>query len=147
MPSWIWFDQEDPVETLKKHRQTLGGLGDALDIQFHSIEPDKLILKMPISDTHKQPIGIVHGGSYCALAETVGSVASNLTLDYTKQYSVGQQINVYYFRPSQSGVILAEASASHLGKKTQVWQIKMSLEGTQKVLSEATLTMAVLNHA
>lgn len=146
MPEWIWFDKKDPIESLKQHRQTLGGLGDALGIQLHSLEANKLVLKMQIAEIHKQPIGIVHGGTYCALAETVGSVASNLTLDYSKQYSVGQQINVYYFRPSRSGLILAEASPSHLGRKTQIWQIKMCLAETKKTLSEATLTMAVLKH-
>ena len=141
---WIWYSKEDPFKIFSEHREALGGLAKHLGIKHHKLLPNSLILEMPIDDAHKQPIGIVHGGTYCVLAETVASVASNLTINLASHYAVGQQINVYYFRPSTEGCILAEATPKHIGKKTQVWDITMTLKETKKVLSQANLTMAIL---
>ena len=79
MNTSIWFNKKDPINELKQFRSTLGGLAETLKLSMHKIDSTCLQLAMPIEAIHKQPIGIVHGGTYCVLAETVGSVAANMT--------------------------------------------------------------------
>ena len=144
MTTSIWFNKEDPIKELEQFRSTLGGLAETLKLSMYKIDSSCFQLIMPIEAIHKQPIGIVHGGTYCVLAETVASIAANLTLDYTKYYAVGQQLNIHYLRPSIEGQIIASASPNHIGKKSQVWSIDISHQESKKKLSQATLTVAVL---
>jgi 1,4-dihydroxy-2-naphthoyl-CoA hydrolase len=64
-----------------------------LDIQFIKIGSDFLIAKMPVNFKTTQPMGILHGGASVALAESIGSVGSNLLIDSKIEYAVGLSIN------------------------------------------------------
>lgn len=88
-------------------------------------------------------MGILHGGSSCALAETVGSAAANYCIDQNTKLCVGLEINVNHVRTVQSGVVEAIAKPLHLGKTTQIWDIKIYNEKKQLV-SVSRLTMAVI---
>ena len=147
MSTTIWFNKQNPIKDLEQFRSTLGGLAEALKLSIYKLDSSCLQLTMPVESIHKQPIGIVHGGTYCALAESVASIAANLTLDYKKQYAVGQQLNIHYFRPSTDGELIASATPNHLGKKSQVWSIQISHKPSLKLLSQATLTVAILSRS
>lgn len=115
-----------------------------LDIEFIESGDDYMVAKMPVDPRVHQPIGIMHGGASCVLAETVGSTAANFAVDQTKQYCVGLSINTNHIRSIKSGFIFAKAVPIHMGKSTQVWNIDITDEN-KKIISTTTLTMAVLN--
>ena len=143
--SSIWFNKTEPPASFEGVRSIAGGLGSALEMRFKELGDNVLVMHMPIKDIHKQPAGIVHGGSYCALAEGIASIASNLTLDLSKQMAVGQQLSINYIRSATAGTIIAKTSPTHLGRSSQIWDITMHLEETGKLLSKGTLTLAILN--
>ena len=97
---------------------------------------------MPIDHRTKQPIGIMHGGASCALAETVGSTAANFCVD-DSYYCVGLDINVNHIRAMRSGYVIATTKPYHIGKSTQVWSIEIRDE-ENRMVSASRLTMAVL---
>ncbi len=99
---------------------------------------------MPVDERTKQPIGIMHGGASCVLAETIGSTAANLCVNLDKQYCVGLVINTNHIRSIRSGLVIGTAGPKHLGRSTQVWSIKIHNE-SQQLISLTRLTMAVLD--
>lgn len=111
-----------------------------LEIEFVEQGDDFLIAKMPITSSVKQPIGILHGGASCVLAETVGSTAGNFCIDLSTHYCVGLEININHLRPKKEGTLFAKASPLHLGKKTHVWSIDIYDENDERTaISRHTL--------
>jgi len=121
-----------------------GTLAEVLGISVTSIGPDSLTATMPVDHRTHQPMGILHGGASVALAETVGSVAANGTLDNEKQYAVGLEINANHLRSVRSGNVTAVARPVHLGRSTQVWDIRIT-DDQGKPVCISRLTIAVLN--
>ncbi|MDR3491883.1 MAG: hotdog fold thioesterase [Gammaproteobacteria bacterium] len=112
-------------------------------IEFTEIGDDFMVARMPVDNRTKQPLGIMHGGASCVLAETVGSTAGNYAVDYTQFYCVGLDINTNHIRSVTEGFVIATAKPFHLGRSTQVWGIEIVNE-EKKLISVNRLTMAVL---
>lgn len=117
---------------------------DHLGIHFTKIGEDFLTAAMPVDHRTRQPLGIMHGGASCVLAETVGSTAANCCVDMTRYYCVGLDINTNHLRSIREGMVYATAKAYHLGQSTQVWGIEIKDE-QQRLISINRLTMAVLS--
>lgn len=99
---------------------------------------------MPVDNRTHQPLGLLHGGASVALAETMGSVAANLCIDQAKQFCVGLEINANHIRSVREGFVNGISRPIHIGKKTQVWEIRISTtEGELVCISR--ITMAVLD--
>ena len=115
-----------------------------LDIQFTAIDSESLTATMPVDHRTKQPLGLLHGGASVALAETIGSTAANLILDPTKQIAVGLDINANHLRSVSGGNVTGVGKPLHLGRSTQVWEIRI-FDEAQKLVSISRLTMAILD--
>ena len=118
-------------------------LSDHLGIEFVDVGDDFLTARMPIDQRTVQPQDIMHGGASAALAETVGSVAGNYCVDPKSYYCVGLELNINHLRPVKRGWVDAVAKPLHLGRKTQVWEIKVYDE-KKKMVSIARLTLMVM---
>lgn len=115
-----------------------------LGIVFTEIGEDHLAAIMPVDERTKQPMGLLHGGANVVLAETLGSVASSLTLDLTKQTCVGLEINANHLRGVKSGIVTGTTKPIHIGKSTQVWEIRITNELGQ-LCCISRITMAILD--
>lgn len=119
-------------------------MGEHLGIEFLEVGEDFLTARMPVDHRTTQPFGILHGGASVALAETVGSVASLLTLDSIQTHrAVGLEINANHIRPVSSGFVYAKAVPLHLGRTTHVWDIKITSE-EQKLVCVVRFTVAIV---
>ncbi len=114
-----------------------------LKIVFTEVGDDYLKAEMPLGPYLMQPIGIMHGGVSCSLAETVGSAAANYCVDAKTEYCVGLDINTNHIRPVTSGVLTATARPYHIGKKTQVWSIEIH-DDQNNLVSVTRLTLMAL---
>ena len=121
-----------------------GTMVDGLGIEFTEIGDDYLSARMPVDQRTRQPIGIMHGGASCVLAETIGSTAANCCVDQNQFYCVGLDINTNHIRSIREGYVYGTAKPFHLGKTTQVWSIEI-VNADKKLISVNRLTMAVLN--
>ena len=98
---------------------------------------------MPVNHTTHQPFGLLHGGASCVLAETLGSIASNLCVDQKTHYAVGLDINANHIRSAREGVVKGISTIIHKGKATHVWEIKI-YDSLEKLICISRLTMAIL---
>ncbi len=114
-----------------------------LDIRFTAIGDDWLQGTMPVDHRTHQPYGLLHGGASVVLAETLGSSAAMLTLDPEKELAVGLEINANHVRGVRTGSVTGTARMLHLGRSTQVWEIR--IENDQGALvCVSRITMAVV---
>jgi uncharacterized domain 1 len=116
---------------------------ETLDIRFTAFGDDWLRGTMPVDHRTQQPFGLLHGGASVVLAETLGSSAALLTLDVEKEIAVGLDINANHIRGVRGGIVTGTAKAVHLGRTTQVWEIRIE-EETGKLVCLSRLTMAVI---
>lgn len=121
-----------------------GNMGEHVGIEFTAITADSLSAKMPVDHRTKQPFGLLHGGASVVLAETLGSVASYCCIDPDKQYCVGLEINANHVRAARNGYVFGTASPLHIGKKTQVWEIRITNEA-EKLVCISRITIAVID--
>lgn len=96
-----------------------------LGIEFTDIGTDYIEATMPVDHRTKQPMGLLHGGANVVLAETLGSIASSLTIDTEKFACVGLEINANHLKSVREGKVRGVAKPVHIGKSTQVWEIKI----------------------
>ena len=114
-----------------------------LGIQFIEIGSNYLVAKMPVDHRTHQPMGLLHGGASVALAETLGSVAAHCTVDLSKFYCVGLEINANHLKGARDGYVYGTARPIHIGRSTQVWEIRIENE-KQELVCISRITMAVL---
>lgn len=117
----MWFEQYN-LETLNGMRNA--NIGALLGIEFTEIGEDYLKAKMPVDERTKQPFGILHGGASCVLAETLGSVASWMCIDPTKQFAAGLEINASHLRSVTDGYVTGVCKPVRLGRGVHVWDIE-----------------------
>ena len=114
-----------------------------LEINFTGIGDDFLEAEMPVNNKTKQPMGLLHGGANVVLAETLGSLAAMLSLENENEYAVGLEINANHLRSVREGKVKGRAMPVHLGRKTQVWEIKI-WDDKGKLSCISRLTVAIL---
>ena len=114
-----------------------------IGIEFTEIGPDYIIARMPVDHRTVQPMRLLHGGASVALAETLGSVASAISVDPEKFDVVGLEINANHIKSMTSGFVYGKASPIHTGKKTHVWDIRITNEAGELVCI-SRLTVAVI---
>ena len=129
--------------------QMLNSLGkntmaERIGIEFTAIGPDFLEAKMPVDARTHQPFGLLHGGASVALAETLGSVGAACCLDSNRQFCVGLEINANHIRGVRQGFVRGIAKPVHIGKKTQVWEIRI-LNEKEELVCISRITLAVLD--
>ncbi len=126
------------------NRMNKGNMAEFLGIEYTEVGTDYICAKMPVDARTKQPMGLLHGGASVALAETLGSVGAFCTIDSEKQQCVGLDINANHIRGVTGGYVYGKAAALHLGRTTQVWEIRITDEAG-KLVCISRLTMAVLD--
>lgn len=118
-------------------------LGKTLGIEFSEATPERVVAIMPITPAHHQPFGYLHGGASVALAETVASVGGMLNVPPGKVV-FGQVIDANHVRPRQSGTLRAIGTPLHVGKSSQIWDIRI-LDEDDKLVCVSRCTLAVVS--
>lgn len=137
----IWFNKSMSLPDLNP----LGPktMGEFLGMEWVAIGDDFLKMRMPVDDRTKQPYGLLHGGASCALAESVGSLASAFVIDPEKYICVGLEINANHVRSATKGFVTATCTPLHIGRTTHVWDIKIH-DDREKLVCVSRLTVAIL---
>jgi len=134
---------KQPVSLERVNAFSRNTLADALGIRITDIGDDYVRGTLPVDARTHQPFGLLHGGASVALAETLGSLGGMLTLDPEVEVAVGLDINANHVRGVKSGTVTGTARALHLGRSTQVWEIRIEDERA-KLVCIARLTLAVV---
>jgi uncharacterized protein (TIGR00369 family) len=113
-----------------------------LGIEIIELTPARVVATMPVDDRTRQPFGILHGGASVALAETVASLGAIMNVDIAKASAVGLEINANHLRAKRDGVVRATATPFHVGRSTQVWDVRIVDEEERPVcVSRCTLAV------
>ena len=120
-------------------------LMEQLGIECIELGDDYVISRMPVDKRTHQPMGLLHGGASAALIESIGSMGSTLLLDITKQHQVGIEINANHIGGIRSGHVIAKGKIVHAGKKTHLWQVDITEEGTNKLVCSGRLTVMIID--
>lgn len=135
----IWKQPLDLDRLTAGSRQTLLG---ALGIELTEAGEDFLRGTMPVDQRTRQPFGLLHGGASVALAETLGSVAGNHCVADGAMV-VGLEINANHLRAVTEGRVTGTARPLHIGRSTQVWEIRIEDERA-RLVCVSRITLAVV---
>ncbi|HEX2083948.1 MAG TPA: hotdog fold thioesterase [Xanthomonadaceae bacterium] len=132
-----------PISLDALNAQSRGTAMEPLGIVFTEIGADHLRATMPVDARTRQPYGLLHGGASVLLAETLGSSAGMLCVD-EGQGVVGIEINANHLRGVREGLVTGTARPLHIGRSTQVWDIRIE-DARGRPVCVSRLTLAVIS--
>jgi 1,4-dihydroxy-2-naphthoyl-CoA hydrolase len=119
-----------------------GTLPEVLGFEAIEVGPELARGRFEVRQCHRQPYGIVHGGVYAALAETLASVATAQAVLDDGNIAMGMANQTSFMRPVNGGHVHAEARRRHKGRTTWVWDVDMTDdEGRLCALSRMTIAV------
>lgn len=104
----------------------LGGLSERMGLEFTEFTPERAVATMPV-EGNTQPIGLMHGGAYVVLGESLGSTHANLLAPQGK-IAVGVDVNATHTSSATSGTVTGVCTPVHVGKSMAVHQIVITDE-------------------
>jgi 1,4-dihydroxy-2-naphthoyl-CoA hydrolase len=134
-----------PEITLKEIQAgSKGTLSETLGLEFVEIGADFVKGALTVDSRHLRPGGIVNGGVYLAMIETVASVAARCAIHGKAKNSLGIQVNANHLKVAVPGDRLtATARPIHLGKSTHLWDVAIENQNG-KLVSRGTITLLIV---
>ena len=117
-------------------------LAEALGIEVLDPGPDVARARLAVTPAVCQPFGIVHGGTFAALAETLCSLATYQAVKDDGMLALGQSNQASFMRPISRGSVHAEARPRHRGRTTWVWDTEIT-DDDGRLCALVRMTVAV----
>ena len=133
---------EGKLDVSQLAAQWKGTLVDLLGIEFVELTPERVLATLAIRDDLRTVGGALHGGTLMAFADTVGAVATVLNLP-AGAGTTTLESKTNFFAAGRSGTVRAETTPLHRGKRTMVWQTRVTDE-SGRLLSMTIQTQMVL---
>jgi 1,4-dihydroxy-2-naphthoyl-CoA hydrolase len=130
------------METPAGSYPVLGTLDDVLGFELLDVGPERVRARFAIEKRVTQPLGLVHGGAYAALAESMISVATHVAVEADGMFAVGQSNSTSFLRPVTEGSVHAEGIPLHRGRTTWVWDVRFT-DDDDRLCAISRMTMAV----
>jgi len=137
----IWFTTPS-IEGLNRFSDNT--LISHIGIEFTEIGDDYISAGMPVDRRTHQPLGLLHGGASVALAETLASTGAYHCIDTRLYACVGLEINANHIRAIREGWVNGVGRPLHLGKTTQVWDVRIA-DSEGRLVCISRVTMAILS--
>lgn len=136
----IWFQNYSISDVNKLNKNTMM---EHLDIVITELQENSLVATMPVDHRTVQPLRMLHGGASAVLAESLGSIAANLTLDRDRFFALGMNLSINHLKSAFEGEkVTARAFPEHLGRSTQLWNIEVRNE-REEIVALSRLTMVI----
>jgi 1,4-dihydroxy-2-naphthoyl-CoA hydrolase len=128
------------IKSSNSHKRYPMNLLDYLGIQTEETKADYVRLSLTITEQHKQPFGILHGGINAVLIETACSLGANQAVD-TQHFAAAIDLQVNHLKAVLQGTVIVEATPDRIGGKIQTWQATIrQADGTKTAVGRCTLT-------
>lgn len=118
------------------------GFDNLLGLKFTELTPERAAGQMPVRDELKQPFGLVHGGVFAAIAESLASVATGLAVATDGRVAQGLSNQTSFLRPIKEGTIHGLARRRHAGRTTWVWEVEIT-DDDGRLCALTRMTVAV----
>jgi 1,4-dihydroxy-2-naphthoyl-CoA hydrolase len=119
-----------------------GTLDDVLGFELLELSAERVRARFAVERHVTQPFGLVHGGAYAALAESMVSMATHTAVEGDGLLAVGQSNSTTFLRPVTAGSVHAEGVALHRGHTTWVWDVRFT-DDDERLCAISRMTMAV----
>lgn len=120
-----------------------GGLNKLIELSLVSVSEREVVAELPVSSKHHQPMGIVHGGVYCAIVETVCSVGAFTHASKHGNYVVGVDNQTSFLKATRTGTLRAVARPISIGRRTQLWEAEVRNQDGELVASGRVRLLAI----
>ena len=116
---------------------------DALyGLQVQDISEEEVSATVPVRDQVKQPMGLVHGGLYASIAESLASMATAMAVAKDGKMAMGLSNATSFLRPITEGTVHATARRLHRGRSTWVWDVEITDDqGRRCALTRMTIAV------
>ena len=121
---------------------TPGTLDDVLGFELLELSAERVRAQFAVERHVTQPFGLVHGGAYAALAESMVSMATHTAVEGDGMLAVGQSNSTTFLRPVTAGSVHAEGVPLHRGRTTWVWDVRF-MDDDERLCAISRMTMAV----
>ena len=118
-------------------------LASTIGIEIVELTPERVVATMPVDHRTRQPFGILHGGASVVLAETIASLGACMNVDLEHSMAVGLEINANHLRAKSDGVVTGTGLPIHVGRSTQVWEVRI-VDEQQRPICVSRCTLAVV---
>ena len=117
-------------------------LDDVLGFELLEVSTERCRARFAVEERVRQPMGLVHGGAYAALAESMVSITTNTVVAEDGSSAVGQSNHTSFLRPATDGYVNADARARHRGRSSWIWDVDFTDdEGRLCAVSRVTLAV------
>jgi uncharacterized protein (TIGR00369 family) len=121
---------------------TPSGFAEEIGVEWVNLDPDDARARIAVEPRHLQPHGVVHGGVFASLAESLTSMATHGAVREEGMVAMGQANDTTFLRPIADGYINASARPRHRGRTTWVWDVEIS-DDEGRACALARVTIAV----
>jgi uncharacterized protein (TIGR00369 family) len=118
------------------------GLGELIGLEYGETGPDEVRARLEVIDDIRQPVGLVHGGAFAAMAESMCSAATWLSVKDDGMAAMGQSNSATFIRPITDGHVNATARPRHRGRTTWVWDVEIT-DDDDRLCALVRMTVAV----
>ncbi|HKH13394.1 MAG TPA: PaaI family thioesterase [Solirubrobacterales bacterium] len=118
------------------------GLGELIGLEYGETSPDEVRARLEVIDDIRQPVGLVHGGAFAAMAESMCSAATWLSVKDDGMAAMGQSNSATFIRPITDGHVNATARPRHRGRTTWVWDVEIT-DDDDRLCALVRMTVAV----
>ena len=118
------------------------GLGDLIGLEYLEAGPDEVRARVEVTDDLRQPAGLVHGGVFAVIAESMCSGATWLAVRGAGMSAMGQSHSAALLRPIAEGNVNAVARPRHRGRTTWVWDVEIT-DDEGRLCALVRMTVAV----
>lgn len=127
---------KEKISWIKRHdKNTFDKL---LGVKFKGLSLRKVEASLKVKDSLKQPFGLLHGGVHLAFAESLASIGGWLNAEPGMNI-VGVELNGNHLKAIKSGIIQGSATPIHIGKRTQVWEVRIYQKKVLAHIARCTL--------
>lgn len=128
-----------PAEQLN---DALLGYDRLYGLRLVAIDEGEVSARVLVRDELKQPMGLVHGGIYASIAESICSIATAIAVLSDGQLAVGMSNSTSFLRPITEGAIHAHATRLHRGRTTWLWDVRFT-DDRERLCALTRMTIAV----
>jgi 1,4-dihydroxy-2-naphthoyl-CoA hydrolase len=114
---------------------------DLLGLELEEVSPERVVAHLICDERHHQPFGIVHGGVWCAVVESLASIGASMHAAPQGKHVVGVNNSTDFLRAHRTGRVNAEAHPVHVGRSQQLWHVVLTRAGDGKPVARGQVRL------
>ncbi len=133
-----------PENVVDLINERLGGYNNVIGLRFVAASPDMFVAELTIADQHLQPYGLVHGGVYAGMIESLCSTGAALSVWSEGKSTVGLENTTAFLRAVRSGVLRGTARPLARGRRSHVWEAEIK-DDRDRLVASGRVRLMVLD--